>query len=220
MAAPMMAHTEGETPPERTPGQPSIHAPAPGEGAQVWDVPVPASGAPGVWLLGAHGGAGVSTLCRWIGPAGDAHRRWPGGHGDQSPFVVLVAEESVTALSRAHLLVRQYASGGSGPSAHLLGVITVSRVPGRRPQQVRQRRDLLAGLLAQISGGEGSMWSIPFVAGLNTVEISELAVWALGDPATTKKKPGLREAVPVAVADVATEIIDTARDRVAAWGSR
>jgi len=185
----------------------------------VWDTPVPASGSPGLWLLGAHGGAGVSTLCRWIGPAGDAQGRWPGGHGQQSPFVVLVAEESVTALNKVHALVRQYATGGAG-SAQLLGVATVARVPGRRPQQVRQRRDVLAGLLAQLSGGALHMWAVPFVPGLTTVALDELPVWSLGQPPTTKKRPPLREAVPPAVAELGTELIGAARTQVAAWGGR
>lgn len=186
----------------------------------MWDQPVPASGSPGLWLLGAHGGAGTSTLCRWIGPAGDAQGRWPGGHGQQSPLVVLVAEESVTALAKSQALVRQYATGDAGQSAQLLGVVTVARVPGRRPQQVRQRRDVLTGLLTQISGGGAHMWAVPFVAGLPTVEPGELPVWSLGDPPTQKKRPAVREAVPPAVAELGSELIDAARAQVAAWGGR
>lgn len=222
MAAPMLAHSGRQTSRDEVPApmQTNIHAPSRGEGAQVWDRPVPGGGAPGLWLLGAHGGAGVSTLCQWIGPAGDSLGRWPGGHGNQSPFVVLVAEESVTALAKAHILVRQYATGGAGSSAQLLGVLTVARVPGRRAQQVRQRRDVLAGLLAEISGGAAQMWAVPFVAGLTTIATEELPVWTLGQPASTKKRPGPREAVPSAVADLGTDLIDAARAHVAAWGGR
>lgn len=222
MASPILAHS-GQ-PPARSEGpgptQHNVHAPSHNEGALVWDKPVPGGGSPGLWLLGAHGGAGVSTLCQWIGPAGDALGRWPGGHGNQSPFVVLVAEESVTALSKAHVLVRQYATGGAGSRVQLLGVITVARVPGRRPQQVRQRRDVLAGLLAEIGGGAAQIWSVPFVSGLTTVATDELPVWSLGQPAPAKKRPGLREAVPPTVADLGTDLIDAARANVAAWGGR
>lgn len=219
MAAPLRAQERGDTPrgTAPAPAQPTIQRPTPGECAAVWDRPVPASGSPGLWLLGAHGGAGVSTLCRWIGPAGDAQGGWPGGH-KQSPFVVLVAEESVGALGRAHALVRQYATCGAGSHAQLLGVVTVARVPGRRPQQVRQRRDVLAGLLAQTNGGTAHLWSVPFVAGLNTVEVDELPAWSLGDPPSTKKRPSPRDAVPAAVADLGTELIEAARAQVAAWG--
>lgn len=220
MAAPILAQISRSAPVDAERVRPTIQPPAPGECAAVWDQPVPASTSPGLWLLGAHGGAGTSTLCRWIGPAGDAQGRWPGGHGQQSPFVVLVTEESVTALSRAQALVRQYATGGAGDAAQLLGVVTVARVPGRRPQQVRQRREVLAGLLTQISGGAASLWAVPFVAGLTTVETGELPVWSLGEPPTTKKRPAPREAVPPAVAELGTELIDAARAQVAAWSGR
>src|SRR5699024_1042187 len=97
---------------------------------------------------------------------------------------------------------------------------TVARVPGRRPQQVRQRRDVLAGLLAQISGGNARMWAIPFVAGLNTLELADLPVWSLGQEPTTKRRPAPREAVPGTVADCGDVLIDAARTLVAAWGGR
>lgn len=218
MAAPLSVHERRDTPrgTAPAPAQPTIQRPRPHECAAVWDAPVSASGSPGLWLLGAHGGAGVSTLCRWIGPAGDAQGCWPGGH-KHSPFVVLVAEESVRALGCAHALVRQYATGGAGSHARLLGVVTVARVPGRRPQQVRQRRDVLAGLLAQINGA-AQLWAVPFVAGLNTVELDELPTWSLGEPPSTKKRPPVREAVPPAVADLGTDLIEAARAQVAAWG--
>lgn len=216
---PILAQTRNDVASGLGPVRPAIQPPSAGECAQVWDTPIPTSGAPGLWLLGAHGGAGVTTLCRWIGPAGDAQGRWPGGHARQSPFVVLVAEESVTALTRVHALVRQFATGGAG-SAQLLGVITVARVPGRRPQQVRQRRDVLAGLLTQISNGALHMWAVPFVPGMTTVAVDELAVWSLGQAPTTKKRPSLRETVPPAVAELGTELIDAARTQVAAWGGR
>lgn len=222
MAAPLMAHVRpgASTPPKAGPARPTMQPPSPHECAAVWDEPVPTDGSPGLWLLGAHGGAGVSTLCRWIGPAGDAQGRWPGGHGQQSPFVVVVAEESVAGLNRAHGLVRQYATGGAGSGAQFLGVATVSRLPGRRPQQVRQRRDVLAGLLTQISGEAAHLWAIPFVSGLTTVELGELPVWSLGESPTQKKRPAPREAVPAAVADFGTELIDAARTQIAAWGGR
>lgn len=222
MAAPLMASARREVSAEHESGatRPTIQPPSPHECAAVWDEPIPAGGSPGLWLLGAHGGAGVSTLCRWVGPAGDAQRQWPGGHGRQSPFVVVVTEESVAGMNRAHGLVRQYATGGAGEHARLLGVATVARVPGRRPQQVRQRRDVLAGLLAQISGGNARMWAIPFVAGLNTLELADLPVWSLGQEPTTKRRPAPREAVPATVADFGTELIDAARTQVAAWGGR
>ncbi|MCY1655707.1 hypothetical protein OVA21_00415 [Dietzia sp. SL131] len=55
---------------------------------------------------------------------------------------------------------------------------------------------------------------------MTTVAVDELAVWSLGQAPTTKKRPSLREAVPPAVAELGTELIDAARTQVAAWGGR
>ena len=47
--------------------------------APVWDTAVAPSGgrAPAMWLLGAHGGAGVSTLEAMWAPAASSRRGWP-----------------------------------------------------------------------------------------------------------------------------------------------
>lgn len=178
-----------------------VHPPRADEMAAVWDRPIPTDRPAAVWLLAAHGGAGVSTLCQWVSRAGDAVGRWPGGHGQQSPFVIIVAEESVRGLARAHALARQYAANAAGPTAHLLGVVTVARVPGKRPQAVRHQRELLTGLVDQL-------WSIPFVPGLNELALSDLPSWELGEAPTTKKRPAPREAVPAPVAAFAADVMD------------
>src|SRR5881409_1836800 len=79
-------------------------------GAQAWP-PVPmwnrrVPGRPGtaplLWLVGTHGGAGVTSLATSISFAGDAERRWPGQIGSagevDSPFVVLVARTHMSGL--------------------------------------------------------------------------------------------------------------------------
>lgn len=188
-----------------------VHPPRDAECAPVWDTPIPSDTPAAVWLLGAHGGAGVSTLCQWIGRAGDAQGRWPGGHGNQSPFVIVVAEESVAGMTRAHQLLRQYATGAAGNQSHLLGVATVARVPGKRPQAVRQRRELLKGLT-------DVLWEIPFIPGLNEHDVSALPVWALGDPPTQKKRHSPREAVPAKVAEFGGDVMATISSHLAARG--
>ncbi len=47
---------------------------------------------PAVWLVGAHGGAGVSTLAHYWDFAGDARQQWPCGtdRERESPYVVVV----------------------------------------------------------------------------------------------------------------------------------
>src|SRR3546814_19114624 len=55
--------------------------------------------APSFWLVGAHGGAGASSLAALWPLAGDAHGCFPGGAAGESPFVVIVARESEVGLS-------------------------------------------------------------------------------------------------------------------------
>ena len=117
----------------------------------VWERPVPHAEsdapAPAVWLLGAHGGAGVSTLARVLAPAADCRRRWPGRFAGESPFVIVVARETVPGLCRALELLRQHAAGLAGPCT-LLGLLTVADRPAHRmPAPVRQTRRLAEALV-------------------------------------------------------------------------
>ncbi|WP_245722057.1 hypothetical protein [Nocardia crassostreae] len=121
--------------------------------APIWDRPVPGGGrAPLVWLLGVHGGAGASTLAHVLAPAADAYRRWPGGFERESPFVVLIARETIAGLTRAHDLLRQHHAGLAGP-CEVLGLVTVAARPGRNPALPRRcrlpRRSGVAGAVAR-----------------------------------------------------------------------
>lgn len=106
----------------------------------------------GVALLGAHGGAGVSSLLR----AGldeiavDAERRWP-----HAGAVVLVARTSTSGLEWARDLARQHASGLAG-DVELLGLVLVPDAPGRFPARTAGLRDLTAGAFART-------WHLPWL---------------------------------------------------------
>ena len=105
---------------------------------------LPTGGPPlgGFGLLGAHGGAGVSSLLR----AGldqlavDAGRCWP-----QAGPVLLVARTSTNGLERARDLARQHASGLAGADVELLGLVLVPDAPGRLPARITGLRDLVGG---------------------------------------------------------------------------
>jgi len=106
----------------------------------------------GVALLGAHGGAGVSSLLR----AGldlvavDADRCWP-----QAGLVVLVARTSTSGLEWARDLARQHASGLAG-DVELLGLVLVADAPGRTPARTTGLRDLVCGAFARA-------WHLPWI---------------------------------------------------------
>lgn len=143
----------------------------------VWEGPIPLQRSvapPMVWLLGAHGGAGVSTLAHQLGVAGDARRRWPSGRftEQESPLVLIVAAEHATGLDAASEVLRQHLSG-QGSAAHLVGLVTVSQVKGKLPTSLDYRLRTLGDIAPR-------MWRIPFVEGYHARTPAELPSWTPG----------------------------------------
>ncbi|WP_433656072.1 DUF6668 family protein [Nocardia sp. CA-128927] len=182
-----------------------VVAPPESRRAPIWDRPVPGVGrAPLVWLLGVHGGAGASSLAHVLAPAADSGRRWPGVYDRESPFVVLVARETIAGLTRAHDLLRQHHSGFAG-SCEVLGLITVAARPGRLPAEIRRYRDVVGSLA-------GQLWQVPWYEEWTLVEPEKLPVWAPGDtlPAKKRKIDPLEE-VPLDVRELGADIVAAAR---------
>ena len=105
-----------------------------------------------VALLGAHGGAGVTSLLRagLDQVAVDADRCWP-----RAGSVLLVARTSTSGLEWARDLARQHASGRAG-EVELLGLVLVPDAPGRLPARISGLRDL-------VSGAFGRTWHLPWL---------------------------------------------------------
>ncbi|MGW4247666.1 hypothetical protein [Nocardia sp. NPDC004722] len=147
---------------------------------------------PLVWLLGCHGGAGVTSLQRSLGPAADCARLWPAVLEDESPFVVLVARETIEGLTRAHDVLRQYHCGQAGPGrVVLLGLITVAAQPGRVPGQIRRYRGVIEELVP-----EGGLWRVAWRPGWPLTPIPDLPVWTPGEEPPAKGRDplaGVRE---------------------------
>jgi hypothetical protein len=99
-----------------------------------------------LWLLGVHGGAGVSTLRRGLEqagiPAADAGRAWPVPDGRP---VLVVARTHGRGLSCAQTVAQQYLSGHAPPGTTLLGCVLVPDGPGKLP------RTILAAARSQVS---------------------------------------------------------------------
>jgi hypothetical protein len=106
----------------------------------------------GVALLGAHGGAGVTSLLRagLDRVAVDADRRWP-----PAGPVLLVARTSTSGLEWARDLARQHASGLAG-DVELLGLVLLPDAPGRLPARTHGLRDLVSGAFART-------WQLPWL---------------------------------------------------------
>ena len=123
-----------------------------------------------VWCLGAHGGAGESTLAELNGQWRAAGHAWPQS-ADGTPLkVVLVARTSGRGLRAAQKAATQWASG-LAPATDLLGLVLVADAPGRLPKPLRELSQLL-------SGGVPRVWTLPWVE-----------EWRLGGPVDSTTAP-------------------------------
>ncbi len=176
--------------------------------APIWPQPVitdPRRPPARFWLVGAHGGAGASMLAAaWAEMAGDAEGCFPGGFGEESPFVVIVARESAHGLDRAHDLITQHLSGLGGPSL-LVGLVTVAAHPGRRESAaLRRRREVIGGLVAD------QVWRIPWVDSWIEHTAEDISAWPLEQPLPTGRRRGeVEHLLPREVIAPAYDIWDT-----------
>lgn len=108
-----------------------------------------------LWVVGAHGGAGESTLAElddgWI--AGS--HAWPSTPMPQPARVVIVARTSARGLLAAKAVAKQWAAG-LVRDVELLGLVLVADAPGRLPKPLRD-------LTKIISGGYPRTWHVPWV---------------------------------------------------------
>src|SRR5699024_488177 len=111
---------------------------------------------PAIWLLGAHGGAGVTTLKDSWAPAGDCLGGWPAADAD--PYTVIVCRAHARGLEAAHILLRQARAGHIG-RAQLVGLVTVADAPGKLPSRLRRR-------LRVVQAAAPTAWSIPWIGEL------------------------------------------------------
>lgn len=184
--------------------------------APIHEGPIPVAGRPAlIWLLAAHGGAGVTTLERQLGLARDSRRYWPQPAEGESPFVVVVAVESERGLSAAHDMLVQHKAGGAG-GGRCLGLVTRPATPsfrGRRmPADLRRKLEL-------VSAAADRHWQLKWHDECASIPSSELASvtpsrlsdWRDMDARTRKKlrrSDDLRTEVPHDVLDLAVDLID------------
>lgn len=108
-----------------------------------------------VWWLGAHGGAGESTLQELFSGSRAAGHSWPLAPADLAPArVVLVARTHAHGLKATQSAIREWAAGDA--PVLLLGLVLIADAPGRVPRGLRQLADLIAG-------GVPAVWSVPWI---------------------------------------------------------
>lgn len=141
--------------------------------APVWDTPVATvTPRPAFWLLGAHGGSGVSMLARTWAPAGDALRGWPAQ--DRYRGVVVVARTHRQGLYAAHALLLQAAAGLTG-GCTLLGLVTVADHEGKLPATLRRQLDV-------VESAAPKFWRVPFLTPYRSLTYEQMPVWSPNDP--------------------------------------
>ena len=123
-----------------------------------------------VWWLGAHGGAGESTLEELFSGSRAADHSWPLTAANVAPArVVLVARTHAHGLRAAQSAIREWASGDA--PVLLLGLVLIADAPGRLPHGLRQLADLIAG-------GVPAVWSLPWIE-----------AWRVGEPPAPHNAP-------------------------------
>ncbi|MBJ7287558.1 hypothetical protein [Williamsia sp.] len=166
---------------------PGARMPPPNRCAQVWEGPVGrgefSAEQPLLWLLGAHGGAGVSVLTASIAPAGDCDRTWPDAAPEtgDSPLVVIVARTHLSGLRRAYDLISQYHAGGTGAYGQLLGVITVA--DSDRPLRPEVRTEL-----AVLEAAAPAHWHVGWIEPWRSMTPDQLPSLAPGQPLPEDKR--------------------------------
>ncbi|WP_342760386.1 DUF6668 family protein [Nocardia arthritidis] len=195
----------------RTPAIAGVVAPPAHRRAPIWAGPVPVGECqPLAWLLGAHGGAGVSCLERCLPHTVDCGGRWPAVIGMESRFVVVVARETIVGITAAHDLLRQHACGLAGPST-VLGLVTVAARPGRLQSDIRRYRSVVAGLVEH-------SWRVNWHNEWLVTPIKDLPEWN-PDSSTRQRSSHTEAFIPGDVVRLGTELDAAVRDAVAASGA-
>lgn len=125
----------------------------PGVSASIVERPAPGP-APFVWL-GAHGGAGVTSLAATSGIGLDLSLEWPSPPLGWPASVALVCRTSATGLDAAAHFLHAWASR-MVPGINVVALVTVASEPGRLPKSLRTR-------IHELSGAVPSTFSVAWI---------------------------------------------------------
>lgn len=117
-----------------------------------------------LWFVGAHGGAGETSIADLVDGWQAADHAWPAssdvGH---NCACVLVARTHAHGLRSAQAALRQWASGTLGDHTRLLGLVLVADAPGKLPRPLRD-------LAAHVAGGAPRTWQFGWLEPWRTGE--------------------------------------------------
>ncbi|WP_350227763.1 DUF6668 family protein [Paraoerskovia sediminicola] len=97
-----------------------------------------------LWCLGAHGGAGESSLAELDPEWSAAGHAWPVCNSASPSKVILVARSNARGLRAAQAAATQWAAGLVS-NVELLGLAIVADAPGRLPRALRHQAQVIAG---------------------------------------------------------------------------
>ncbi|WP_394255420.1 DUF6668 family protein [Pseudoclavibacter helvolus] len=125
-----------------------------------------------LFFVGAHGGAGESSLAALSSSWVAADHAWPHVTASNNRSrVVLVARSNMQGLLAAQRAATQWGSG-LVPFVDVLGLVIVADAPGKLPRPLRD-------FAAVVGGGVPRVWNVPWSEALRLGE--------LPDPATAHK---------------------------------
>ncbi|MRH92958.1 hypothetical protein GFY24_37020 [Nocardia sp. SYP-A9097] len=178
----------------------TIAAPVAERQATLRQEPLPTTGPypPLFAMLGAHGGAGTSTLTRWWAHAADSGLAWPASTRT-TQRVVVAARDCIPGLTAAADRLREWHAGLAPAGISILGLVVTPARPGRVPAAVRRYRRIVEDLV------DGAIWSIDWHDELIVCELDELAQFAPNDP-PPPRRANLTTAVPIDVHRAGTAI--------------
>jgi hypothetical protein len=149
-----------------------------------------------VWWVGAHGGAGESTLARLLAGSRAGGHAWPLAAPDTRatrPPVVLVARTHASGLRAAQAAATEWAAGLV--PVRLLGLVLIADAPGRPPRPLRELAQLVAG-------GVPAVWRLPWHE-----------PWRLGELIAASSAPPAARALLEAIAELAPPVAPPAHRR-------
>ena len=137
-------------PPASGPTAPQAGVPAPDRGDRLprRDVAVTAR----LWWVGAHGGAGESTLAALLPQSRAAGHAWPVASAPVR--AVLVARTTMRGLRAAQVAAADWASGGVA-GVELLGLVLIADAPTNLSRPLRE-------LATVVAGGVPRVWRVPW----------------------------------------------------------
>lgn len=147
------------------------------------------TGSAGLWVIGAHGGAGESRIADLLDARATGHC-WPALHDGSKPPALLVCRADMRGLTAARSALIQWASGAA-PKVELLGLAVLADAPGKTPKALRDFTSI-------VGGGAPRLWALPW-----------LEAWRHGD--TTAQPSREYQRFITDMAALAAEITSTTR---------